>query len=313
MTIDLTLDAIKIPALPYYEPPFGTKKLSGGLTTEEVNANIIAGFVRQRPVIITENSATASGKQVEYNCSLVLNAASLLIEVGAAAYAGCTCKVLFPYGGQFKYTGKTGVVTDTLRAGASVVYMWMGSWWEAQIGKCAIGDVLMQMPDVDAPGLIYGGQWEEHPYAGMFFRSQGGNAKAFTTPVTPTWTNGTTFTVSSADADKIATGDLAIHGTEYRTITKNGTTMTLDSAFTDFSNITNLLIGQPDLFAQHNHSITGSILMANNQQSGNYMPQATSWSSTNSNMEIKGIGANNRGGVETRSKNITVRNWLRIA
>jgi len=315
MTIDLTLDAIKIPALPYYEPPFGTKKLSGGLTTEEVNANIIAGFVRQRPVIITENSSTASGKQVEYNCSLVLNAASLLVEVGAAAYAGCTCKVMFPYGGQFKYTGKTGLVTDTLRAGACVVYMWMGSWWEAQIGKCAIGDVLMQMPDVDAPGLIYGGQWEQHDYGGMFFRSAGGNAKAFTAPIAGSFTSGTVFAASAALSAGVAAGDLVIAGSEYRTISSiSGQNITIDSAFSNFSNITNLLIGQYNTLKKHAHSYNGSLVSTNTTGTGNYQPSATSWSATNSNMDVgRAINTQSTGDQETRPNNITLKPWLRLA
>lgn len=241
MTIDLTLDDIMIPALPFFTPTFGTKKAEGGLTTEEVNNNILAFFSRRRPIIIIENSDTT---QVEYDANLLLNTAGLTLTLGAGTYVGCTVTVTFPAGGNLQYTSKIGVVTDTLRATASVSYVWKGTWWEAIIGKCAVDDVLIQMPDVPNPGLMYGGQWVEHPYAGMFLRSQGGNAKAFTPPIPGSFTSETVFAATSAIPSSVAVGDLVIAGNEYRTITAiSGQNITVDSAFSNRSNITNLLIG----------------------------------------------------------------------
>lgn len=243
MTIDLTLDDIMIPALPFFTPTFGTKKAEGGLTTEEVNNNILAFFSRRRPIIIIENSDTT---QVEYDANLLLNTAGLTLTLGAGTYVGCTVTVTFPAGGNLQYTSKIGVVTDTLRATASVSYVWKGTWWEAIIGKCAVDDVLFQMPDVPNPGLLYGGQWVEHPYAGMFFRSQGGNAKAFTPPIPGSFTSETVFAATSALPSSVAVGDLVIAGNEYRTITAiSGQNITVDLAFSNRSNITNLIIGQP--------------------------------------------------------------------
>ena len=243
MTIDLTLDDIMIPALPFFTPTFGTKKAEGGLTTEEVNNNILAFFSRRRPIIIIENSDTT---QVEYDANLLLNTAGLTLTLGAGTYVGCTVTVTFPAGGNLQYTSKIGVVTDTLRATASVSYVWKGTWWEAIIGKCAVDDVLIQMPDVPNPGLLYGGQWVEHPYAGMFFRSHGGNAKAFTPPIPGSFTSETVFAATSAIPSSVAVGDLVIAGNEYRTITAiSGQNITVDSAFSNRSNITNLIFAQP--------------------------------------------------------------------
>ena len=251
-TIDLTLNSIKIPALDGYTPPFGTKKVSGGLSTQEVNDNIIAGFLKQRPVEITEDSTTGS---VEYNASLVLTTSGLTLYLGAGAYTGCEVKVLFPSGGSMQYTGKTGTVTDALQAGATIRYLWTGTYWKSISCPVEIGDVYTQLPDVAAPAAIYGGQWVEHDYGGMFFRSAGGNAKAFTTPIAGSFSSGTVFAASAALPAGVAAGDLVIAGSEYRTISSiSGQNITIDSAFTNFSNITNLLIGQketlPDIVGQ---------------------------------------------------------------
>lgn len=241
-TIDLTLNGIKIPALDGYTPPFGVKKVSGGLTTQEVNDNIIAGFLKQRPVEITEDSSTGS---VEYNASLVLTTSGLTLTLGSGAYTGCEVKVLFPSGGSMQYTGKTGTVTDALQAGATIRYLWTGTYWKSISCPVEIGDVYTQLPDVAAPAAIYGGQWVEHDYGGMFFRSAGGNAKAFTAPIAGSFTSGTVFAASAALPAGVAAGDLVIAGSEYRTISSiSGQNITIDSAFTNFSNITNLLVGQ---------------------------------------------------------------------
>ena len=126
-TIDLTLNGIKIPALDGYTPPFGVKKVSGGLTTQEVNDNVIAPFVKQRPVEITENSSTGS---VEYNASLVINSADAVLTLGSGTYVGCVVKVIAATAGSVSYNSGT---TDTLAAGQIVNYIWGGSSWVSDI------------------------------------------------------------------------------------------------------------------------------------------------------------------------------------
>ena len=122
-TIDLTLNGIKIPALDGYTPPFGTKKVSGGLSTQEVNDNVIAPFVKERPIEITETSSSGS---VEYNAFLVINSADAVLTLGSGAYAGCTVQVLAQTAGSVSYNSGT---TDTLAAGDIVRFIWSGSAW----------------------------------------------------------------------------------------------------------------------------------------------------------------------------------------
>lgn len=326
MTIDLTLDNIMIPALPYFTPSFGTKKAEGGLTTEEVNNNILAFFSRRRPIIVIENSDTS---QVEYDANLLLNTAGLTLTLGAGTYVGCTVTVTFPAGGNLQYTSKIGTVTDTLRATASVSYIWKGTWWEAIIGKCAVDDVLIQMPDVPNPGLLYGGQWVEHPYAGMFFRSPGGNAKAFTPPIPGSFTSETVFAATSAIPSSVAVGDLVIAGNEYRTITAiSGQNITVDSAFSNRSNITNLLIAQAETlpnitgniwyvqfrgttgdWADSAHgciSITDKINGSSYAASGDYCSRGIVFNAHDSNAIYKD-------GAHVQPDNISCNTWLRLA
>jgi len=332
-TIDLTLNAIKIPALDGYTPPFGTKKVAGGLTTQEVNDNIIAGFLKQRPVEITEDSSTGS---VEYNASLVLTTSGLTLTLGAGAYTGCEVKVLFPSGGSMQYTGKTGTVTDALQAGATIRYLWTGTYWKSISCPVEIGDVYTQLPDVAEPSAIYGGQWEEHDYGGMFFRSAGGNAKAFTAPIAGSFTSSTVFAASAALPAGVAAGDLVIAGSEYRTISSiSGQNITIDSAFSDFSNITNLLIGQtealPDIqgtlalldegVAWYGSfgNIQGSFEKSGEWQTSYYAGTAyKSYASGSNSSSIVNFKASKSNAIYGRSNHVTpgnigVRCWLRIA
>ena len=162
-----------------------------------------------------------------------------------------------------QYTGKTGTVTDALQAGATIRYLWTGTYWKSISCPVDIGDVYTQLPDVAEPSAIYGGQWEEHDYGGMFFRSAGGNAKAFTAPIAGSFTSSTVFAASAALPAGVAAGDLVIAGSEYRTISSiSGQNITIDSAFSDFSNITNLLVGQKEGLP----NITGSFYQGNGLQ-----------------------------------------------
>ena len=315
-TIDLTLNAIKIPALDGYTPPFGTKKVAGGLTTQEVNDNIIAGFLKQRPVEITEDSSTGS---VEYNASLVLTTSGLTLTLGAGAYTGCEVKVLFPSGGSMQYTGKTGTVTDALQAGATIRYLWTGTYWKSISCPVEIGDVYTQLPDVAEPAAIYGGQWEEHDYGGMFFRSAGGNAKAFTAPIAGSFTSSTIFAASAALPAGVAAGDLVIAGSEYRTISSiSGQNITIDSAFSNFSNITNLMIGQPGTLHLWNWIYDGSmgVNCPGNLQRANALNVESSKNGTANvlSQSVTPFSAQaNPYYYVARPNNATVRHWSRIA
>lgn len=99
-TIDLTLESFQVPALAEYNPPVGTKKSEGGLSTREVNDNIMMPWLKQRPVEITENSTTkASGVQgvnpVQFNGMFVFTASSRVqFTLDGASFVGCTATFL---------------------------------------------------------------------------------------------------------------------------------------------------------------------------------------------------------------------------
>ena len=51
MILDYSLSAFKVPGLASYTPPFGTKKPDGmGLTTTEINRNVMMSFMKQRSI-----------------------------------------------------------------------------------------------------------------------------------------------------------------------------------------------------------------------------------------------------------------------
>lgn len=99
-TIDLTLESFQVPALAEYTPPVGTKKSEGGLSTREVNDNIMMPWLKQRPVEITENSTTkASGVQsvnpVQFNGMFVFTASSRVqFTLDGASFVGCMATFL---------------------------------------------------------------------------------------------------------------------------------------------------------------------------------------------------------------------------
>lgn len=85
MVLDLTLDALQIPGLPTFTPAFGTKKANGvGLSTTEVNANMLMPWNRQRPYTIAENSSTSV---VEADACIVI-AMGATITLGDGGFTG---------------------------------------------------------------------------------------------------------------------------------------------------------------------------------------------------------------------------------
>lgn len=122
-----------------------------------------------------------------------------------------------------------------------------------------VGFVYTQYPGCPSPidmNLI--GTWQELKFGGMFFRSAGGNARDFTdayaasvSGTTVTFTGDSIpYTGDSHKKDGVNVGDLIIAGSEYRTVTAVTTdgdyavSVTIDSAFSDSTNITTVYIGQ---------------------------------------------------------------------
>jgi hypothetical protein len=90
--LDCTLITFKVPGLYDYIPPFGTKKADGeGITTVEVNTNVMMPFLRQRPMDVVENSSTSV---IESNILFNLKIAGIALTVGEAAYNGCQIVII---------------------------------------------------------------------------------------------------------------------------------------------------------------------------------------------------------------------------
>lgn len=98
--IDLTLNSFQVPALAEYIPPVGTKKNEGGLSTREVNDNIMMPWLKQGAIEITETSTTkGSGVHgrapVQFNCMFVFTAGSRVqFTLDSAMNFGCTATFL---------------------------------------------------------------------------------------------------------------------------------------------------------------------------------------------------------------------------
>lgn len=146
-TIDLTLDSFKVPAIENYTPPFGTKIVKtdankGGLSTVEVNSNIMMPFANMRPKVITENSSTT---EIEYDAKLCFSASLLAgatLELDDGAYEGCRVQItnLSSFACDVEYNSATLVSIPT---GANVEVLWTGSaWMLSTTGTVASGNVM---------------------------------------------------------------------------------------------------------------------------------------------------------------------------
>ena len=97
-TLDLSLNSFLVPNLVGFNPEFGTKITptqlnGGGLSTAEVNQNIMMAFAKMRPVPIASASDTTS---VEYDAKLVFQsnlASSITLTLGDGTYIGCNVTV----------------------------------------------------------------------------------------------------------------------------------------------------------------------------------------------------------------------------
>lgn len=93
MTIDCTLDSLKIPALPTYINEFGTKKSGGGLTTAECADDAMLPFRKMRAYTVNESSETT---EIQHNAVFIMTAAdtSLVLHDCSANFLGCEARVI---------------------------------------------------------------------------------------------------------------------------------------------------------------------------------------------------------------------------
>lgn len=93
MTIDCTLDNLKIPALPTYENEFGTKKKNGGLTTAECTDDAMLPFRKMRPYEINEDTETT---EIQHNAVFVAKAENITLTLHdcSDSFLGCEARVI---------------------------------------------------------------------------------------------------------------------------------------------------------------------------------------------------------------------------
>ena len=93
MTIDCTLDNLKIPALPTYMNEFGTKKSSGGLTTAECTDDAMLPFRKMRPYEINEDAETT---EIQHNAVFIAKAADITLTLHdcSDSFLGCEARVI---------------------------------------------------------------------------------------------------------------------------------------------------------------------------------------------------------------------------
>lgn len=319
MKIDTTLKSFLVPDLQEYTPPFGTKVIrnainNGGLSTQEVNDNIMMPFAKQRPLVITEDSETDT---IEYNASFVINKENITLSI-KEAFIGCVIKVLFVANGKIEYTnvfGETNI--DEILKSRTIEYTYTGDGWFCSSAP-EIYSKVEQYPTDPEPASIYGGQWQDvsPAFAGLFARIAGGDAEEFNKQLEILSIDGTTLTF--ADGHNLTVGSLLIDCLgenptyEQRDILSvNGNTVTINEAFS--TTLTNVLIGQMDQLQDHTHTydlweqsvevvhaVTGG---PNYIRTGDMVEETTGTSKANSG----------RSGAETRVKNISVRLWKRIS
>ncbi len=93
MTIDCTLDNLKIPALPTYVNEFGTKKPTGGLTTAECADDAMLPFRKMRPYEINEDAETT---EIQHNAVFVAKAENITLTLHdcSDSFLGCEARVI---------------------------------------------------------------------------------------------------------------------------------------------------------------------------------------------------------------------------
>ena len=176
--IDLTLDSLLIPDILGYTPPFGTKiattaQNKGGLSTQQVNDNILLPFEKQRAVVVEASDTTS---KVEYDARLIVSGDGITVTVPSESFAGCVLSVLSPAGTNHLNINST---SYTLVAGQPYSFMFSGAKWMPDC-PYPVNGVYTQYPQQEPPAKLWiGTTWEELNFSGAFFRATGGNAKAF--------------------------------------------------------------------------------------------------------------------------------------
>lgn len=181
--INLSLDSILIPDITGYTPPFGTKITrtetnQGGLSTREVNYNVLAPFLKMRscygsditPTVITQSDNTT---RVEYDAKLIIDAEDVInLSLNNATYIGCKVTLInkSEYA-QNLLCSSVSQTADILLPKTEVELVWNGTVWE-NVFAPGVGKTVLQYPQEKAPSVVYPcTEWEIVNYNGAFFRT----------------------------------------------------------------------------------------------------------------------------------------------
>lgn len=168
MHYDLTLNNLKIPNITGTFP-FGTKVTpsdinKGGLSTTEVNTNMMMPFANMRPKVVDQDGDTTT---VEYDAKLVFSArsgttpsAGYSVVMGQGAYVGCTvtftnlmsysCKV-------YQYDGTTTLFD--IPSGNTLQAVWNGSVWVWTTSGAITANDPRPVSSAAVHAAIGGGAW----------------------------------------------------------------------------------------------------------------------------------------------------------
>ena len=145
-TIDLSLDALKIPALDNFNPDFGTmitetQANKGGLSTFEVNSNMMLPWAYMRPKVVVEDSVTTV---VQYDAKLTFSAslqAGVTLTMDAGDYEGC--EVSLRNLSAYACTVGHGTFSLEIPAGGFVRILWNGTTWEADVSSTVGSGIIL--------------------------------------------------------------------------------------------------------------------------------------------------------------------------
>lgn len=196
--------------------------------------------------------------------SNVIGAAQVLnandaVTLSAGANPGARLVFITTGACTITYTGILGAqVTDSLGANVQVEYTWNGNAWLCTSAP-PIGRIIEQKPDEPTPAAMYGGQWQEHNYGGVFFRSKGGDSCGFHAAYkVASWASGSSVTLAENAVDGNGTAISANNyilvavyangASYYRKITAvSSRTLTLGDALpSGYANLTEVIIGQQE-------------------------------------------------------------------
>ena len=338
--IDLTLDSILIPDLTGYMPPFGTKVArtavnKGGLSTQEVNNNIIASFVKMRGVIVTSSDQTSL---VEYDAKIIIESEdSITLTLGNATYKGCRLAIV----NNTTFThilSCTSVSTNTphILPNANIEIMWNGSAWQSCGGKM-VGDIHEQKPQTDSPFDIFPcSDWEELiSHNAAFYRAANAPKTLYTIDETKwfrdselenpvNWVgiknsngtngtvsnSGTTTTNSKGQVVKIFTGSWS-SGMAAAYINKSGNLITQEDTLQNHSHQSRMKITESSGISNGYPGTANNGMVVGNSEWGSSQMR-NNWYAGKSFVGVIRTDQGTRYSEETRPVNLTVKVWKRI-